>query len=259
MKPVFLLMLVAGFLQGCSLLYSDYSKVDPKKRIVRYIDDSGKNEMAYSVKGPNGDWMYRAPKYEARDAVFFYRSGNIGLAADVSFRIDKDIGLAAEMSQYFFLHGKFSEKSRQEAVTVGTQGIRCIKNDGGHKIRFGPSRDPSVSGKWAGQGVTHYVSQAFCPFHFKGEIYTLVMSKNFFMKDVDADGVDVDQAVRELNKNVDESFESFWDSILFNPEISQAPDDQIMRPLPPPHVDEALLKRREQMRKYDPKPRSESW
>ena len=71
MKPFFSLIFVAGLLQGCSLLYSDYSKVDPRKRIVRYIDDSRRNEVSYSAVGPKGDWVYDAPKYRARDAIFF--------------------------------------------------------------------------------------------------------------------------------------------------------------------------------------------
>lgn len=226
MRTLFLTA-VAILLISCS---STLPKVDHEKRYVRYFSPT--EEMAYSVYPPIGSWDYIAGKYKNEntgDIAFVakvnpYVSVNVALRM-YELRLEFNDAESMERNKYFFNNHMFSNKldlERVKTVSVGTQGHRCVKNLRSGERHYGPSRNPAVSGKWAGAGTTHYSYQTHCPFHMDGQHYEFWMDKTIMVADAaEAAGYAVDIAA--LNDEIDRRFEPVWQSIWFNPRLSQAP------------------------------------
>lgn len=232
-----LVALMAGLLAACS---STFPKVDPGKRYVRYFHPT--EEMAYSLQAPAGPWVYSAGKYSHRggtNMIAFLANAGPYVGIEVAFRMREllpkfdDNARAIVRNQYFFKNGRFSKDSRaDDTIVVGTQGIRCAKSRSADIRHYGPSRDPAISGKWAGGGNTRYSYHTSCPFHRDGRHFTLWVDMSYTVMDAaEPAGVTVD--VPALHEKIDRLFERTWQSILFNPALSQTPLP-VDPPEPPP-------------------------
>jgi hypothetical protein len=219
------LLPLSFFLAACS---SQFPLVKPGKIHQRYFPNTEK-VLVYSIAPPSGPWRYIEPKYHATGNIAFI--GRVGpyVSADVGFKLIEllikfDDGDVIEQNKVFFRTGKFigmDAKPPATLITIGSQGIRCIKNSSPWQQHFGPSRDPEVSGKWAGQGSTRISYQIWCPFHMNGRHFELVMDKSFIVADaITMEGQDID--VKAINAEIDRQFEPVWKSIVFNPALSQA-------------------------------------
>lgn len=224
---VILLVAIAMMLTACS---STLPKVDHGKRYIRYFSPTG--EVAYSLYPPVGSWVYIAGKYNGADTglIAFLAQINPYASVDVTFRmyqlrLEFNDANSIESNKYFFITRKFNEIAVPDSVktvSIGSQGHQCVKNLKSSERHYGPSRDPVKSGKWAGAGNTHYSYQTHCPFHMNGRHFTFWMDKSIIVADAaEAAGYSVD--VSALNDEIDRRFESVWESILFNPSLSQAP------------------------------------
>lgn len=220
-----ILLPLSLFLAACS---SQFPLVKPGKIHQRYFPNS-KKMLVYSIAPPSGPWRYIEPKYEATGDIAFI--GQVGpyVSADIGFKLIEllikfnDVD-EIEQNKVFFKTGRFigmDAKPPATLIMVGSQGIRCINNNSSSQQHYGPSRDPEVSGKWAGQGSTRISYQIWCPFHMNGRYFKLVMDKSFVIADaITMDGQDID--IKAIHAEIDRQFEPVWKSILFNPALSQA-------------------------------------
>lgn len=237
-----LVVLMAVLLVACS---STFPKVDPSKRYVRYFDDT--KDMAYSLFAPEGPWVYIAGKYKRDNTskITFLSNAGPYVGIEVSFRMSElflkfnDDGLI-EQNKFFFKHGTRSNNdSIDEAFAVGSQGFYCAKGPIFSRQHYGPSRDPAISGKWAGGGNTKYNRQIQCPFHRDGRHFLIVVDMTYTVLDAaEPAGVSVD--IQALHARTERQFERVWQSLHFNPALSQAPlpDEPPAppRPVKPRHV-----------------------
>lgn len=225
MKVSLLIILAMIGLAACS---SSPKKINPDSRHVRYFHPT--NSVAYSISPPVGSWSFFEPKYEGTNRIFFHKSDMRMVRVEVSFDISELLvkfndADAIEASKNFYRTGKFREvvsKNPPTLITIGKQGVRCADNGSVWQQHYGPSRDPNVSGKWAGQGNTRFTYQVICPLHMDGRHFWFVMDKSYVVPDaVTVDGYEVD--IKAINDEIDRQFEPVWKSILFNPALSQTP------------------------------------
>jgi hypothetical protein len=169
---------------------SSPKRVDPSKRYVRYFHPS--KEVAYTLSPPTGNWTYYEPKYERTGAIFFDGQLNPYASVEISFDLYESFlkfndGPVMEMDKHFFKTGKFRETSDPLYVKteqLGGQGHHCVRNLVSlGAIHEGPSRDPAISGQWAGKGHTRYVFQTTCPFHIGDRHIDLIMQKTYRIMD----------------------------------------------------------------------------
>lgn len=222
---IMLFAAITMLLTACS---STLPKIDHGKRYVRYFSPT--KEVAYSLYPPIGSWTYIAGRYENTDDIAFLSKVNPHVGIDVTFRmyqlrLEFNDAESMERHKHFFKHHTFSDNvntERARTVPVGTQGHHCVKNLKSGERHYGPSRDPAISGKWAGAGSTHYSYQTHCPFHMNGQHFKLWMDKTIIVADAaEAAGFSVD--ISAINDEIDRRFEPVWQSIWFNPKLSQAP------------------------------------
>lgn len=222
------MLLLAAFmlLTACS---STPPRVDHGKRYVRYFSTT---EMAYSLYPPAGSWVYIAGKYKNENTsdITFLTKINSYVSVEVTFALLElshkfNDAKTIERNKFFFKNAKFMENTTPDmvkTVSIGSQGGQCAKNSEPDRRHYGPSRDPAKSGKWAGGGNTRHSYQTHCPFHMNGQHFRLWMDKTIIVADAaEAAGYSVD--IHALNDEIDRRFESVWQSILFNPKLSQAP------------------------------------
>lgn len=208
---------------------SSRQRIDPNKRYVRYFHPS--KETAYTLSPPIGNWTYYAPRYERTGAIFFDGQLNPYVGVEVSFDLYERFlkfndGPVMDRNKQFFRTGMFRENANPMHVKteqLGTQGHRCVRNltdfDGVHA---GPSRDPAISGKWAGKGNTRYVFQTTCPFHIGERYIDLVMQKTYFIADTsDADLVKIDPVA--IDAEIERRIKPVWESLIVSPKLSQEP------------------------------------
>lgn len=223
-----LLSLVMTFiLTACS---STLPKVDHGKRYMRYFSPT--EEVAYSLYPPVGSWGYLASKYKGENtgSLAFLTQVNPYVSIEVTFmlqefRLEFNDAASMESNIYFFKNRKLNEVAgpdRVRTISVGSQGYQCVKNMGSSHRHYGPSRDPAQSGKWAGGGNSRYSYQTHCPFHMNEQHFRLWMDKTIIVADAaEAAGFSVD--ISAINDEIDRRFEPVWQSIWFNPKLSQAP------------------------------------
>lgn len=223
MKFYALLAVAAVGLCACS---SSHPKIDPDRRHVRYFYPT--EMVAYTVNPPIGSWTYFEPKYEGTNRIFFQKKYETVVKVEVSFDLSElfvkfNDADAIEANKHFFRTGKFSEDATQDTVVtiaIGPQGVLCAKNMSARQQHYGPSTDPNISGKWAGQGNARFSYQIICPFHMDGRHFWFVMDKSYVVADAaTTNGHEVD--LKAINSEIDRQFEPVWKSIVFNRALSQ--------------------------------------